>query len=227
MNTAIVGLAFAAAINPKFLVIDLILAGNQRPRPMFVCFLLGGMGLALTVGLLDVLVLRAHLIGVQGSASAGLDLALGVPLLAVGALLAANRLHLHWRRLHASAAHGLRSKLEGWVHRVLHEPRFGLAVLIGALCGTPGASYILALHKLVTGNSSTTAQVIAVIIFVTIQFGFVIVPFGFVAASPAGAERVIRRFEGWLSSHERQIAAAVALIAGGYMAVSGLVRLLN
>src|SRR5689334_9871931 len=116
MNAAIIGLAFAAAINPKFLVIDLILAGNQRPRPMFLCFLLGGMGLALTVGLLDVLVLHAHLINVQGSASAGLDLALGLPLLAVGALLATNRLHLRRRRSHGSAGqpgHGLRSKLEG------------------------------------------------------------------------------------------------------------------
>jgi len=43
-----------AALNPKLLIVDLILAGSQRPRAMFVCFLLGGMGLGLTVGLLDV-----------------------------------------------------------------------------------------------------------------------------------------------------------------------------
>lgn len=45
----IFGLACLAAVNPKLLGVDLILMGNRRPRLMFVCFQLGGMGLALTV----------------------------------------------------------------------------------------------------------------------------------------------------------------------------------
>jgi hypothetical protein len=60
---------------------------------MFVCFLLGGMGMSLTVGLLDVLVLQADAISTQGSVSVGLDLVLGVPLVAVGVLVATGRLH--------------------------------------------------------------------------------------------------------------------------------------
>jgi hypothetical protein len=193
MNAAFLGLAFAAAINPKFLVVDLILAGNQRPRPMFVCFLLGGMGLALAVGLLDVLVLQAHLIDTQNSASAGLDLALGVPLLVVGALLAAKRPHRHRARSHPPAKSKPPSKLEMWVKRVLHDPRFGLAVLIGAVAGTPGGEYLIALHMLVTGTAPVAAQVIAVIVFVVIEFAFVIVPFGFVTIRPAGTERAVKR----------------------------------
>jgi hypothetical protein len=47
----IFGLACLAAVNPKLLAVDLILMGNRRPRPMFACFLVGGMGLALTIGL--------------------------------------------------------------------------------------------------------------------------------------------------------------------------------
>lgn len=54
MNAAFFGLAGIAALNPKLLIVDLILATNQRPRLMFVCFLLGGTGLRLTVGLLNV-----------------------------------------------------------------------------------------------------------------------------------------------------------------------------
>jgi len=60
MNAAFFGLAGTAALNPKLLIIDLILATNQRPRLMFVCFLPGGMGLGLTVGLLDVFVLHLN-----------------------------------------------------------------------------------------------------------------------------------------------------------------------
>ena len=89
MNAAFFGLAFVAALNPKLLAVDLLLIENQRPRSMFLCFLLGGMGMGLAVGLLDVLVLHADEIKTQGSASAGLDLALGVPLLILGILLAA------------------------------------------------------------------------------------------------------------------------------------------
>lgn len=130
MNAAFFGLAGLAALNPKLLIIDLILATNQRPRLMFACFLLGGMGLAITVGLLDMFVLHLDAIKTQNHSSGGLDLALGIPVLVVGALLAANHLHIHRRRPHPPPKKSP-SKLESWMLRALHEPRYGLAVIIG------------------------------------------------------------------------------------------------
>jgi hypothetical protein len=62
---------------------------------------------------------------------------------------------------------------------VLAEPRFGLAMLVGALAGIPGAAYLTALHNLVTGKSSTANQVAAVIVFVLIEFSLIIVPLAF------------------------------------------------
>src|SRR6516165_3626008 len=224
MTAAFFGLAGLAAVNPKLLVVDLILAGNRRPRLMFVCFLLGGMGMGLAVGLLDVLVLHIDAIKIQNHASGGLDLALGIPLLAIGALLAANHLHVH-RRPHPAAAKPP-PKLESWVERVLHEPHYGLAVLIGAAVGTPGVAYLLALNNLVGSTLPTAVQVVAVIVFVCIEFTLVIVPFVFYLFRPLGTEEAIKRFEGWVTGHERQIAAAVALLAGGYMVISGLVRVI-
>jgi len=223
MNAAFFGLAGLAALNPKLLVIDLILAENQRPRLMFVCFLLGGMGMAVTVGLLDVLVLHLDAIKIQNHASGGLDLALGIPLLAIGALLATDHLHIHRRRPH-SPEERPPSKLAAWAQRVLHEPRYGLAVLIGAAVGTPGASYLLALHGLVSSALPTAVQVAAVVVFVCINFTLVIVPFVFYLFRPLGTEAAIKRFKDWITSHERQIAATVALLAGGFMVISGLVR---
>jgi hypothetical protein len=99
MNAAFFGLAFLAALNPKLLAVDLLLIDNRRPRLMFGCFLLGGMGLGLAVGFLDVFVFRADAVKTQGSLSAGVDLAVGVPLLALGGLLATGRLHRR-RRVH-------------------------------------------------------------------------------------------------------------------------------
>lgn len=220
----IFGLAFLAAVNPKLLALDLILMGNRRPRLMFTCFLLGGMSLALTIGLLDVFVLHADAIQTQGSAGAGLDLALGVPLLAIGLVLATG--HLHGRRQHEGAAAERSAKRDGWVERVLHEPRYALAVLIGALVGTPGASYIAALHSLVNGTSPSAVQAIAVVGFVVIEFMLVIIPFAFLAAAPERTRIATQGFKDWLTGHARLLLAGAALLAGGYMAISGTLRLL-
>ncbi|HBW19456.1 MAG: GAP family protein [Streptosporangiaceae bacterium] len=223
MNAAFFGLAFVAALNPKLLAVDLLLIENQRPRSMFLCFLLGGMGMGLAVGLLDVLVLHADEIKTQGSASAGLDLALGVPLLILGILLAANRLHR--RRRGASAQKAKPPSADSWAQRVLREPRLGLAIVIGAVVGTPGASYIAALHQLVSSKSSTATAVIAVILFVTIEFLLVIIPFAFLQLRPEGTRVKLKLFQAWTVGHARQLIAAVAIVAGAYMVISALVRL--
>ncbi len=226
MNAAFLGLACLAALNPKLLGVDLLLIENRRPRPMFLCFLLGGMGMSLAIGLLDVFVLQADAIQTQGSVSAGLDLALGVPLVAIGALLATGRLHGR-RPAPSPATDGQPPKRDGWAQRVLREPRFGLALLIGAVAGTPGASYVTALHQLVTGKSSTAAQAAAVVVFVLIEFSLVIIPFVFLEIRPEGTKAQLQHAQAWLMGHARELMAAVALVAGGYMVVSGLVRLLS
>jgi hypothetical protein len=109
---------------------------------------------------------------------------------------------------------------------VLREPRPSLAVVIGALCGTPGALYVTALHDLVTGNSSTATQAVAVVVFVLIEFSLVIIPFAFLEFRPEGTKAQLRRAQDWLTTHARQLMAGVAVFAGLYMAISGLVRLL-
>jgi hypothetical protein len=226
MNAAFFGLACLAAVNPKLLIIDLILATNQRPRLMFACFLLGGMGLAITVGLLDVFVLHLNAIKTQNHSSAGLDLALGIPVLIVGALLATNHLRINRERSHTPAKEAP-SRLERWIVRALHEPSNWRGVVIGLAVGIPGVSYLLALHHLVASKTPTAIAVLSVLIFVIINFAVVIVPFGFLRAHPQRTEKAIRRFKDWIVSHERQIAAAVALFAGAYMVISGTLRLLS
>ena len=143
MNAEFFALAFTAALNPKLLAIDLLLIENRRPRAMFLCLLLGGMAVALTIGLLDVLTIHADAITTQGKVSAGVNLAIGLLLLAAGGLLATGR--LHGRRKAPPAGGGPPGKPEkkdGWAKRVLSEPRLGLAMLVGALIGLPGASYL-------------------------------------------------------------------------------------
>ena len=93
MNAEFFALAFLAALNPKLLALDLLLIENRRPRAMFLWLLVGGLAVGLTIGLLDVLVFHVDAINHQRSVGAGVDLALGLFLLAVGALVATGRLH--------------------------------------------------------------------------------------------------------------------------------------
>ena len=230
MNAQFFALAFVAALNPKLLAIDLLLIENRRPRAMFLCVLLGGLTVALTIGLLDVLVFHADAINSQKTVSAGVDLALGLLLLAAGALIATGRLHGR-RKAPVPAADGepekkeKKEKKDGWAERVLSEPRLGLALLVGALCGIPGGAYLSALHILVTSKSSTANQVVGVILFVLIEFLLIIIPFAFLELRPEATKAALKNAQDWLAGHARQLMAYTALVLGAYLAISGLVLL--
>ncbi len=227
MNAEFFVLAFTAALNPKLLALDLLLIENRRPRMMFLCVLLGGMTVALTIGLLDVLTIHADAITAQGKASAGVDLALGLLLLVAGGLLASGR--LHGRQRTPVPAGNMPpeqpEKKESWAARVLAKPRLGLAMLVGALVGLPGASYIAALHNLVAGKYSTVTQVIAVVVFVVIEFLLIIIPFAFLQLRPEATKALLKRSQDWLLGHAFQLMAGIALALGAYLTISGLVRL--
>jgi Sap, sulfolipid-1-addressing protein len=229
MSEEFFALAFVAALNPKLLAIDLLLIENRRPRAMFLSVLLGGLTVALTIGLLDVLVFHADAINSQKTVSAGVDLALGLLLLAVGGLVVTGRLHSR-RKAAVQAGGGQPEKPEsekkdGWAQRVLAQPRLGLAMLVGALIGIPGAAYLSALHNLITGKSSTATQVAAVVVFVLIEFSLIIIPFVFLELRPEATKAALKHAQDWLLAHARQLMAYTALILGAYLAVSGLIRL--
>jgi len=211
------------------LAIDLLLIENRRPRAMFLCVLIGGLTVGITIGLLDVLVFHLDAIQSQKTVSAGVDLALGLLLLTVGALVATGRLHGR-RKTPLPAGNeppGTPQKEEkdSWAARVLAEPRLGLAMLIGALCGIPGASYLTGLHILITSKSSTANQVIGVILFVLIEFLLIIIPFAFLELRPEATKAALKHAQDWLAGHARQLMAYTALVLGAYLAISGLVLL--
>src|SRR5258708_4832396 len=145
MSAEFFALAVFAALNPKLLALDLLLVENRRPRAMFLCILAGGMTVGLTVGLLDVLVFHANALKSQGTVSAGVDLATGLLLVAVGGLVATGRLHGR-RKAPVPVGGGPPGpppeKKDGWAKRVLAEPRLGLAMLIRPVAGIPRASYL-------------------------------------------------------------------------------------
>jgi Sap, sulfolipid-1-addressing protein len=239
MNAEFFALAFLAGLNPKLLALDLLLIENRRPRAMFLWLLVGGLIVGVTIGLLDVLVFHLDAINHQRSVSAGVDLAIGLFLLVAGALVATGRLH---GRRKAPVPAGAKvsvpagdrqsqkreeteAKKDSWAQRLLAEPRLGLAVLVGAVIGIPGASYLTALHHLVAGKYSTATEVVAVFVFVIISFLLIIIPFAFLELRPEATKARLKGSQVWLGSHAKQLIAAVALLLGAYLTISALVRL--
>ena len=62
MNATFFGLAFLSALNPKLLGVDLLLMNNQRRILMFVCFLLGAMGVARELIAVVILFVGAYMV---------------------------------------------------------------------------------------------------------------------------------------------------------------------
>jgi Sap, sulfolipid-1-addressing protein len=100
-------------------------------------------------------------------------------------------------------------------------PRSGAA---GGSHGT-GASYPAALHHLVAGKYSTVTLVVAVVVFVVIELLLIIIPFAFLELWPETTKALLRRTQDWLLGHALQLMIGIALLLGGYLTVSGLVRL--
>jgi len=213
-------LAFTAAINPSLLGIDLLLIANRRPQAMLAFVLLGGLGAAVTIGLVDVLVVRSNLVKTQGGIGPGGQLAIGLLLIAVGGLLIARR-----GRSHRPGNPQQDTTKQGWMQRALSRPRLALAVVVGAVLGLPGALYLAALHGLVAGHWSTATQVIAVFVFALIEFTLVIVPLVLVIVRPLAVAAVLHRAQDWLARHGRTALACVLLGLGTYLTISSIVSL--
>jgi len=227
VNAGFFALAFASALNPKLLAIDVLLARNRRRRAMFLAVLLAGFAVAVTIGLVDVLVIQASAtIAAQRRASAAVDLALGTLLVIIGALVLSR-----WprpRRMPAPAggSQARRAKKKnGWTERLLSEPRLGLGILVGAVIGLPGALYLTALHRLVAGNWSTATQVAGVIIFVVIELMLIIIPFLFLEFRPDRTVATLERSQSWLLTHARLVVGSIALALGAYLLITAIARL--
>ena len=103
----------------------------------------------------------------------------------------------------------------------------GEAWAVGVLVARWQACLLLWIGHVCASKTPAAIAVVAVVVFVTINFALVLVPFALLITRPQGTEKTIKRFTAWITSHERQIAAAVALLAGGFMVISGTLRLLS
>lgn len=216
-----IALSLTAMLNPTLLAAATVMMLLPETKRLMLGYLLGSYLTSISVGLL--IAFSFHGSGSVESARTTLspaeDLVFGAIALIVGLVLRSDFGEERRRRKKESAK-------EPWAQRMLGGGSAKVAFAIGALLSFPGASYLVALNRLVHLNPGVPATVFLVVLFCVIQALFLELPLVGYAVSPQRTQRAVDGFRRWLQEKGRQTAAAGAIAIGLLLLLRGLLELL-
>jgi hypothetical protein len=216
-----VGLSLTAMLNPTLLAAATVMMVLPETKRLMLGYLLGSYLTSISVGLL--IVFSFHGSGATETARTTLtpaeDLVFGAIAVIVGLVLRSEFGEERRRRKQEGAK-------EPWTQRMLGRGSAKVAFAIGALLSFPGASYLVALNRLVHLDPGVGATAFLVVLFCVIQDLLLEVPLVGYAISPQWTQRAVDRFRAWLSEKGRQTAAAGALVIGALLLIRGALELI-
>lgn len=214
------GLSLTAMLNPTLLAAATVMMLLPDPKRLMFGYLLGSYLTSISVGLL--IAFSLHGSGSVESARTTFtpaeDLVFGVIAVIVGLVMRSEFGEERRQRKKESAKESLPERLLG-----RGSPTIAFAV--GAVLSFPGASYLVALNRLVHLDPGAGATVFLVVLFCLIQAIFLELPLIGYALSPERTEERVAAFRDWLARRGRQTAAAVALAIGALLLLRGLLEL--
>ena len=212
-----IALSLTAMLNPTLLAAVTLMMLLPETKRLMLGYLLGSYLTSISVGLL--IAFSLHGSGgielAQSTLTPGQDLVLGAIALVVGFVLRSDE-----RRRRRKE-----SEKESWPQRMLGRGSAPVAFAVGALLSFPGASYLVALNRLVHLDPGAGATVLLVVLFCLIQQLLLEVPLIGYALSPERTEKAVEGFRRWLREKGRQAAATGALVIGGLLLLRGVLEL--
>jgi hypothetical protein len=215
-----IGLSLTAMLNPTLLAAVTVMMLLPAPKRLMLGYLLGSYLTSITAGLL--IAFSFHGSGSVESARTTLtpaeDLAFGVIAIIIGLVL----------RSEFGEERRQRKKeveKESWPERMLGRGSAKVAFAVGALLSFPGASYLVALNRLVHLDPGTGATIFLVVLFCLIQAIFLELPLIGYALSPERTEERVAAFRDWLARRGRETAAKAAIVIGALLLLRGLLEL--
>jgi hypothetical protein len=218
--TSFIGLSLTAMLNPTLLAAVTLMMLLPEPKRLMLGYLLGSYLTSISAGLLIAFSFHSSA-GVESARTTftpAEDLVFGAIALIVGLVL---RSELGEERRQRKKE----SEKESWPERMLGRGSAKIAFAVGALLSFPGASYLVALNRLVHLDPGTGATVFLVVLFCVIQALFLELPLIGYALSPQRTEGVVARFRNWMARRGRQAAAKGAIVIGLLLLLRGVLEL--
>ena len=150
------------------------------------------------------------------SASAAVEIGLGVALLALGA-------HLYSRRSRGEAA-AEKPAGPSKIDRYLASRRLA-AVLGVTLYILPSPIYIAAVKSIADAQLSRSSELLALIAVVATMLWMIELPMLMLVLMHDRAERALDRTNRWFAANGRSVAVVACAAAGAYLIIHGLTRL--
>jgi hypothetical protein len=211
-------LAFAASIYPPAVAAVIALGRGEDLRSRVFAFVLAAFAVTYATGTV-MLVLLEELGATSSqhrSPSSGIDLALGLLLLALA-------VRLQSKRPDSSAGHPTASK-PSRIDRYLKSRR--LAFVLGiTLYVAPSPIYIGAVKAIADTNQSTTSELLDLAATVAVMLWLIELPMLMLLITPGRAERTLGQTNRWFARNGRTVAVFASAGAGLYLAIKGLADL--
>lgn len=215
-----IGLSLTAMLNPTLLAAVTVMMLLPETKRLMLGYLLGSYLTSIAAGLL--IAFSFHGSGgvelAQNSLTPAEDLAFGVIAVIIGLVLRSDVGEERRRKKQES-------EKESWPQRMLGRGSPKVAFAVGAVLSFPGASYLVALNRLVHLDPGAGATVLLVVLFCLIQAAFLEAPLIGYAISPERTQRAVDGFRRWLSERGRIAGARVAIVIGILLLVRGTLEL--
>ncbi len=204
-------LALAASIYPPAVAAVIALGRGAQVRSRVAAFVLAAAMITYALGVLMLFVLVE--LGATGSIhktpSGAVDVALGVLLITLAALL-------HRRRGKTPKTSG-----ESKIERYLQSRR--LAFVLGlTLYALPSPIYVGAVKEIADAKLSTTGQLLSLVAIVAVMLWLIELPMLMLLVVPDRASSVLEQINRWFALHGRLLAVILSAAAGIFLIIEGV-----
>jgi Sap-like sulfolipid-1-addressing protein len=204
-------MAIAVSMEPFRIGMTALMLNRPRPTLQLLAFLGGGFVMAATVGLVVLFAFRPGLLGSAHFTLPKVQIAIGILVVLMAALLAAGVMPA--------------PKLPAQARGLAYGPSLWVAGVAGLGIALPSIDYLAVLAVIVASGAARSTQVGALLVFNVVAFALVELPLVAYLLAPDRTRASMAALNDWIRSRRRRGVAAVLAAVGCVLLVAGIAGL--